>query len=97
VTNEAATRKTLIDAALRLARWNLADCGEVIEEYEIDLVAIGAAPLLAAEVHAGPFVGRQFADYVLLVRGRVAAVVEAKRTAKDARLGQEQALHGNAA
>jgi type I restriction enzyme R subunit len=92
LTSEAATRKRHIDTALRLAGWNLADPTQVLEEYEIDLVSAGAMPLLAADVAAGPFSGRQFADYVLLVRGRVAAVIEAKRTAKDAQLGQEQAL-----
>ncbi len=92
MTTEAATRKTLIDEALRLAGWNLADRSQVIEEHEIDLVAIGAVPPLAADIAAGPYTGKQFADYALLVRGRIAAVVEAKRTAKDAQLGQEQAL-----
>ncbi|MBA3580154.1 MAG: DEAD/DEAH box helicase family protein, partial [Gemmatimonadaceae bacterium] len=34
----------------------------------------------------------RFADYALLLRGKPAAVVEAKKTSRDARLGQEQAL-----
>jgi type I restriction enzyme R subunit len=36
--------------------------------------------------------GHRFADYGLLIRGKPAAVVEAKKTSRDARLGQEQAL-----
>jgi len=92
VSSESETRKRLIDAALRLAGWNLQDPTQVVEELEIDLVAAGALPPFVADVAAGPFAGRQFADYALLVRGRVAAVIEAKRTAKDAQLGQEQAL-----
>lgn len=91
MTTEAATRKDLIDAALRLAGWNLADPTEVIEEYEIDLIAAGAAPAIAAE-SASLNYGKQFADYALLVRGRIVAVIEAKRTSKDAQVGQEQGL-----
>ncbi|MFM2246744.1 MAG: hypothetical protein RL071_2818 [Pseudomonadota bacterium] len=91
MSSEADTRKQLIDAALRLAGWKLGDPSHVLEEYEIDLVAAGAMPMIFADVAAGPFFGRQFADYVLLVRGRIVAVIEAKRTAKAAQLGQEQA------
>ncbi len=91
MTTEFETRKELIDAALRLAGWNLDDPTQVIEEHEIDLVAAGAAVPMAADV-SDPFAGREFADYVLLVRGRIAAVVEAKKTSRDPRVGQEQAL-----
>ncbi len=40
----------------------------------------------------GPFAGHQFVDYALNLHGRPAAVVEAKRTVRDAELGREQAL-----
>lgn len=90
MTPEARTRKTLIDEQLRLAGWTLADPTQVIEEYEIDLVAAGVLPMIVAE--PGLHYGKQYADYVLLLRGRVVAVVEAKETAKDAQVGQEQAL-----
>ena len=39
-----------------------------------------------------PYSCHQFADYVLLRHGKPLAVVEAKRTSKDANLGKEQAL-----
>jgi type I restriction enzyme R subunit len=89
MTPELHTRKTLIDAQLRLAGWNLADPTQVVEEYVIDLVAAGVLPAVVGE--KGLHYGKQYADYALIVRGRVAAVVEAKHTAKDAQLGQEQA------
>jgi type I restriction enzyme R subunit len=38
------------------------------------------------------FAGHQFADYGLLLRGRPTTVVEAKKTGRDAQVGQEQAL-----
>ncbi len=90
--SEAETRKTLIDTALSLAGWNLADPTQVVEEYVIDLVAAGVAAPLAADAPPGSHYGKQYADYALLSRGRVLAVVEAKRTSKDAELGKEQAL-----
>jgi type I restriction enzyme R subunit len=91
MTTEHRTRKDLIDASLRLAGWNLADPTQVVEEYAIDLGTGGVESLMAAD-GAAPFAGREFADYALLLRGRVAAVVEAKRTSRDPRVGQEQAL-----
>lgn len=89
---EAETRKALIDEALRLAGWNLGDPTQVVEEYEIDLIEAGVFPPVAAEPGAGAHFGKQYVDYALLSRGRVIAVVEAKRTTKSAQLGQEQAL-----
>lgn len=90
MTSEAHTRKTLIDAQLHLAGWNLADPTQVVEEFEIDLVAAGVAPMVVGE--SGIKYGKEYADYVLLLRGRVAAVIEVKQTAKDTQVGQEQAL-----
>ncbi|MEZ4321143.1 MAG: DEAD/DEAH box helicase family protein [Myxococcota bacterium] len=92
MTSEAATRKNLIDTALRLAGWQLDDPTQVVEEYVIDLIDAGVAPLLAAEPGLGAHYGKQYADYALLSRGRVVAVVEAKKTTSAAELGQEQAL-----
>lgn len=90
MTPEALTRKTRIDEQLRLAGWNLADATQVVEEYEIDLVAAGVVPMVVGE--SGIKYGKEYADYVLLLAGRVAAVVEVKQTAKDPQVGQEQAL-----
>ena len=64
-----------------------------MQEYDIDLVSAGVVPPLAAESGAlPPHYGHQYVDYVLLLRGRPVAVIEAKRTSKDAQLGKEQAL-----
>ena len=83
---EQQTRKELIDAALVKAGWNVNDPGQVVQEYEI-LVD----PFKVAEPHT-PYGGHQFSDYVLLGHDRKPlAVVEAKKTSKDAELGREQA------
>ncbi len=87
--NEALTRRRLIDQALRLAGWDVDDPSQVRQELDIDL---GGAGLLRVAEPASPHAGHQFVDYALLLRGRPAAVVEAKRTAKEAALGREQAL-----
>ncbi len=76
MTPEARTRKGLIDEHLRLAGWKLADPTQVVEEHEIDLVAAGVLPMIVAE--PGLHYGNQYADYVLLLRGRIVAVVETK-------------------
>ena len=44
MTSEAATRKNLIDTALRLAGWQLDDPTQVVEEYVIDPIDAGVAP-----------------------------------------------------
>ncbi len=77
--NEADTRKQLVDQRLALAGWHVADLGQVVQEFAIDLRACGGQ-------------GQEFADYVLLLHGQVVAVVEAKKTSVDAHLGREQAL-----
>ncbi|MCG2777640.1 MAG: restriction endonuclease subunit R, partial [Desulfobacterales bacterium] len=83
---EQQTRKELIDAALVKAGWNVNDPGQVVQEFDI-LVD----PFKVAEPHT-PYGGHQFSDYVLLGRDRKPlAVVEAKKTSKDAALGREQA------
>lgn len=87
--SEAETRRRLIDEDLRLAGWDLDDPSQVIQELDIKL-ADPAAPRVAEP--ESPYPGHQFADYGLLMHGRPIAVVEAKRTSKDAELGREQAL-----
>jgi type I restriction enzyme R subunit len=86
---EAETRAKLIDEKLRLAGWNVRDTSQVIQELDIDLSEAGA--LKVAELET-PYSGHQFADYGLLLHVKPIAVVEAKKTSKDATLGQEQAL-----
>jgi type I restriction enzyme R subunit len=86
--SEADTRQQLIDEKLRLAGWNVADPSQVIQELDI-VVAEGKVG--AVRDRARPYGGHEFADYGLVLRGRPAAVVEAKKTSRDAEVGQEQA------
>ena len=88
--DEATTRKQLIDEGLRLAGWDVIDPSQVAQELDIDLAEAGRVRV--ADV-PNLYDGHQFADYVLLIDGKPVAVVEAKRTSKDAALGREQALH----
>ena len=86
--SEADTRIQLIDRNLRLAGWNVDDPSQVTQELDIDLArgTVGAVREPQAE-----YAGHQFSDYGLLLRGKPAAVVEAKKTSRDAQVGQEQA------
>ncbi len=84
---EAQTRKEIIDIKLKDAGWNVKDRTQVHEEFDIkvDLPEGVSEPRTQYE-------GHQFSDYVLLGKdGKPLAVVEAKRTSKDAELGREQA------
>ena len=86
--SEAETRARFIDARLALAGWNVKDRSDVIEELEVHLADTRTREL-------GPQPGAPasgFSDYGLLLNGQPAAVVEAKRTSRDAQLGQEQSL-----
>jgi len=85
--NEAQTRKARIDTALAKAGWNVDDPTQVALEFDIDV----GLPEGVSEPQT-PFQGHQFSDYVLFGRdGKPLAVVEAKRSSKDAALGREQA------
>jgi len=80
--DEAATRKRLIDTQLAAAGWDVGDDGantsEVHQEEPVE--------------HQPTETGAGYADYVLWDdNGLPLAVIEAKRTAKSAELGQEQA------
>lgn len=84
---EAQTRAELIDNQLAQSGWNVKDPTQVIEEFDI----LTPLPLGVAEPRT-PYEGHQFSDYVLLGKDRKPlAVVEAKKTSKDAALGREQA------
>ena len=87
--SEADTRQQVIDQNLRLAGWNLDDPSQVIQELDI-YVAEGKTG--AVRERATKYAGHQFADYGLVLRGVPAAVIEAKKTSRDAQLGQEQGL-----
>ncbi len=75
--SEAKTRVELIDPKLRLAGWDLSDPSQVTEELDIDLVKAG---VMKATEATTPYGGHQFSDYGLLLKGKYAAVIEAKKT-----------------
>ena len=84
---EAQTRKDLIDNKLGIAGWNVNDPIQVVKEFDIQ---IGLPD--SAEEMVAPYQGHHFSDYVLLGKdGKYLAIVEAKKTSKDAELGREQA------
>ena len=84
---EAQTRSGLIDNLLSLSGWNVSDPMQVVEEFDI----LTSPPEEVREPRT-PYDGHQFSDYVLLGRnGKPLAVVEAKKSSKDAALGREQA------
>ena len=82
---EAETRALLIDSRLLASGWDVSDHAKVVEEYSL----AGTSSIKDA---SSPYTNTQFSDYVLLGRdGKPLAVVEAKRTSKDAEIGREQA------
>ncbi len=84
---EAQTRSQLIDQQLAQSGWNVKDPTQVVEEFDI----LTELPEGVSEPRT-PYEGHQFSDYVLLGKDRKPlAVVEAKRSSKDAALGREQA------
>ena len=84
---EAQTRAELIDAQLGASGWNVKDPTQVVEEYDI----LTSLPVGIAEPRT-KYEGHQFSDYVLLGKDRKPlAVVEAKKSSKDAAIGREQA------
>jgi len=84
---EAQTRREIIDARLKSAGWNINDPSHVCQELDI---WVGLPEGISEP--ATEYQGHMFADYVLLAKdGHPLAVVEAKRTSKDPRIGQEQA------
>lgn len=84
---ESQTRKNRIDKQLAQAGWNVTDPTQVVLEYDIEV----GLPMGVKEATT-PYMGHQFSDYVLLGKdSRPLAVVEAKKTSKDANIGREQA------
>lgn len=84
---EAETRKELIDAKLFAAGWDVNNLAQVTKEFDIAI----PLPEGVAEPRT-PYEGHQYSDYVLLGRdAKPLAVVEAKRSSKDAAIGREQA------
>ncbi|MCZ8344528.1 MAG: DEAD/DEAH box helicase family protein [Leptospira sp.] len=85
--NEKETRREIIDKRLLEAGWNVDDPLQVLAEFEIIVEPVDDTNKPTSAYH-----GLQFSDYVLLGKdGKPLAVVEAKKTAKDAAIGREQA------
>ncbi|TKV07134.1 DEAD/DEAH box helicase [Citrobacter sp. wls619] len=86
-SSEKETRIAVIDNQLCIAGWDVQDPTKVVQEFDI----LTNQSEGVAKPHY-EFGGHQYSDYVLLGKdGKPLAVVEAKRTSKDASLGREQA------
>ncbi len=84
--NEAQTRAELIDKRLAASGWDVRNHTQVVQEFAIhrSTEKVNDFPQ--------PYLGTQFSDYVLLGKdGKPLAVVEAKKSSKDAETGREQA------
>ena len=87
MTSEKQTRIKLINELLAQSGWNVTDPMQVVEEFSIPTPQTDRV----AEP-SGSYQSHQFSDYVLLGKdGKPLAVVEAKKSSKDAALGREQA------
>ncbi|KTB69482.1 MULTISPECIES: DEAD/DEAH box helicase family protein [Pseudomonas] len=85
--SEAQTRADMIDQQLAQSGWNVKDLTQVLEEFDI----LTALPEGMTKPRT-PYEGHQFSDYVLLGKNRKPlAVIEAKKTSKEAAIGREQA------
>lgn len=85
--SEAQTRFELIDQQLAQSGWNVKDPMQVVEEFDI----LTTLPMGVAEPRTR-YEGHQFSDYVLLGKdGKPLAVIEAKKSSRDAAIGREQA------
>lgn len=83
--NEKLTRKEIIDNRLKQAGWNVTDRTQVIEEF-----FVASNNELNEPIES--YGKNQYSDYILLGReGKPLAVVEAKRSTKNAEIGREQA------
>ena len=81
--NEQQTRQELIDTKLLKSGWDVSNHTQVIEEFTNTSIVSDMS---------SSYGNKQFSDYVLLGQdGKPLAVIEAKQTSKDAKLGREQA------
>lgn len=84
---EVQTRLDLIDKSLERSGWNVKDPTQVVEEFDI----LTGLPEGVDEPRT-PYEGHQFSDYVLLGKDcKPLAVIEAKKSSRDAAIGREQA------
>lgn len=85
--SEKLTRIELIDTRLKKSGWKVNDPSSVAKEFNVSIKKHNSI-----EEPYAHYDGHQFADYVLLGKdGIPLAVIEAKKTSKDASLGREQA------
>ncbi|WP_285338978.1 DEAD/DEAH box helicase family protein [Vibrio parahaemolyticus] len=85
--SEKLTRIELIDTRLKKSGWKVDDPSSVAKEFNVSIQKHNSI-----EEPDTQYDGHQFADYVLLGKdGIPLAVIEAKKTSKDASLGREQA------
>lgn len=85
--SEKLTRIELIDTQLKKSGWKVNDPSSVAKEFNVSIKKHNSI-----EEPYTQYDGHQFADYVLLGKdGTPLAVIEAKKTSKDAALGREQA------
>ena len=92
--DEVQTRKEIVDLELGKRGWHHNNPSEVIIEFHMEKRFSSKAPI--SEDDPPYETKNEFADYVLLARdGQTPlAVVEVKRTSKNARVGQRQASTG---
>lgn len=84
---EKQTRIELIDNQLLRAGWKVNDPTSVVQEFDIIV-----EPRAGVTEPRSEYDGHQFSDYVLLGKdGKPLAVIEVKKTSRDAALGREQA------
>ena len=80
--DEAQTRQEIIDKRLGRVGWNIDNPAMVSQEFDIYL---GSKPGNVVKEAQTKYDGHQFADYLLLGKDAAPlAVVEAKKTSKDA-------------
>ena len=85
--SEKQTRIELINALLAQSGWDVQNPTQVIEEFNICVPQ--SAKVAEQLTH---YNGHQFSDYILLGKdGKPLAVIEAKKSSKDAAIGREQA------
>src|SRR5258708_1664100 len=92
MSTESGTRRGIIDVHLKEAGWDISDRTEVIEEFFISRPTAGGSPTPVEDENPPTHSPPSFSDYVLLGKnGKPLAVVEAKKSSKNAELGREQA------
>ncbi len=85
--NEAQTRKEIIDIELKKRLWDVKNKSDVIEEYHME------KKWGSVSTDGDAALQNEFADYILLDEDghTPLSIIEAKRTSKNARVGQRQA------